>query len=106
MCVRARLLLSSPDVRRIIHGLLCDESGAGIAVPIHNVRPIPVHRLTLPRDHHLNLPFRRLGLILVCVFQQLETVANLGLVEAVGAIGGLSSSCDRLLRGPSGRLVR
>ena len=68
------------------------------------------HRIdTLSRMHHhhgLLAALHGLRLVLVGVLEQLQSVADLALVEAVRTIRWLSCACNGLLRGPSGGLVR
>lgn len=68
------------------------------------------HRInTLARVHHhhgLLAALHGFGLVLVGVLEQLQSVADLALVESVRAIRWLSCAGNGLLGGPSGRLVR
>ena len=56
--------------------------------------------------HGLLAALHGLRLVLVGVLEQLQSVADLALVEAVRTIRWLSCACNGLLRGPSGGLVR
>ena len=56
--------------------------------------------LYLPASHHLLWPtLASFGLVLVCVFEQLEPVADLRLVKAIRVVGWLGRACNRLLAG-------
>lgn len=65
-----------------------------------------VHSLAGVHHHHgLLAALHRLRLVLVGVLEQLQPVADLALVEAVGAVCWLRRACNGLLGRPGGGLI-
>lgn len=66
-----------------------------------------IHTLAGVHHHHgLLAALHGFGLVLIGVLEQLQSVADLALVESVRAIRWLSCSGNGLLGGPSGGLIR